>query len=236
MAALQHVGAVSSFLGARCRKNRLAVPVARAQSHNSFLDSPLMASNFAEHMLALEVGAVVLPQHMCKPETTPAPINDACCQRSTCPCPQAVLPTMSCSQLAETATSIRETYRAALLSTEAAGGSSNSSTAEVQDVSLLLDYFNCQLPNQSWLLTYRAAVERHLLPQEGTKQAHAPGPAESGSSAGSAGGQHASSTPAGPAAAYSCAPEHLAEILSTIATLPIQVVQPLPIGKRLLCY
>jgi len=143
---------------------------------------------------------------------------------------------MSCSQLAETATSVRETYRAALLSTEAAGSSSNNnSTAEVHNVGLLLDYFNSQLPNQSWLLTYRAAVERHLIPQEGTKQASQPGAAESGSSAGGAGGQHASSAVAGPAAAYSCTPEHLAEILSAIATLPIQVVQPLPIGKLLLC-
>jgi hypothetical protein len=31
-----------------------------------------------------------------------------------------------------------------------------------------------------------------------------------------------------------CTPEHLAEILATIAAMPIQVVQPLPIGESTL--
>lgn len=120
---------------------------------------------------------------------------------------EAVLPTMSCSQLAKTGVSVRETYQAALQSTQAA-----AADTAMRD---LLYFFTSQLPNQSWLLTYRTAVEKHLEQQvqlqQGTAVAAAP----------------AASTQA---AHENCSAAHLAEVLATIAALPIQVVQPLPIG------
>lgn len=107
---------------------------------------------------------------------------------------------MSCSQLAQTGTSVRETFRAALLSSECSAGGDDQGTQS------LVEYFHSELPNQSWLLTYRTAVEQHLVQQQ--QQPHA----------------QAGDTQA-------CTPQHLAEILATIAALPIQVVQPLPIGR-----
>jgi hypothetical protein len=163
-----------------------------------------------------------------------------------------------------TATSIRETYRAALLSTKAAAGTSSPADMMTHE---LLDYFTSQLPNQSWLLTYRSAVQSHLqpvqeqqeqqhagmvfeqVPQGSAVQAHggvAPAastatsrsraanrPSDSGSGSSSSSGS--SSTPSMCCNGQHCEPEHLAQILSAIATLPIQVVQPLPIGKRPNC-
>jgi hypothetical protein len=146
---------------------------------------------------------------------------------------------MSCSQLAQTGTTVRETYRAALRSTEAGSSTDDTTTRD------LLDFFTSQLPNQSWLLTYRAAVEQHLLPQHQQQQAAA-GPlaaAAAGhadvssvitnsikSSAGS-GTSSSISAEALTLKAHSCQPEHLAEILAAVAAMPIQVVQPLPIGE-----
>lgn len=146
---------------------------------------------------------------------------------------------MSCSQLAQTGTTVRETYRAALLSTET--GSSGPDDTATRD---LLDFFTSQLPNQSWLLTYRAAVEQHLMPQHQQQQA-AVGPLAA-AAAGHAdvssvitksintsggNGNSSSSGETLPIRAHSCRPEHLAEILAAVAAMPIQVVQPLPIGE-----
>lgn len=137
---------------------------------------------------------------------------------------------MSCSQLAKTGTSVREIYRAVLLSTEAAAD--GSSTDDVTRD--LLDFFTSQLPNQSWLLTYRSAVEKHFVPQQEhdtadskTQPALPTSDIPSNFSSSNVGG---SSITLG-AAGLECSPEHLAEIMATIAALPIQVVQPLPIGK-----
>lgn len=153
------------------------------------------------------------------------------------PCLQAVLPTMSCSQLAKTGTSVRETYRAALLSTEAASVGSSTDTV-TRD---LVDFFTSQLPNQSWLLTYRSAVEKHLLPQQEQLPADSkptlalPTSASRDSSSikNSSSSSRSTGTSAVVGEGLDCSAEHLAEIVATIAALPIQVVQPLPIGKAL---
>jgi hypothetical protein len=152
---------------------------------------------------------------------------------------------MSCSQLAKTGTSLREMYQAALLSTAAAGlGSSSFSTPA--DIATVLDFFQSQLPNQTWLLTYRTAVEQHMQPYQEQVDAglltstciSAQATAETGpvsaTTTSSSSSKRVSitagicdSSSAGP----TCTLEHLAEILATIAALPIQVVQPLPIGE-----
>lgn len=147
---------------------------------------------------------------------------------------------MSCSQLAKTGASVRGMYQAALLSTGAAAGQGNANISTPADIATVLDFFQSQLPNQTWLLTYRTAVEQHmqpyqvqldagLLPSTGiTAHATAETAHDSGSSkctSNTAGISNSSS------AGSTCSPEHLAEILATIAALPIQVVQPLPIGQ-----
>jgi hypothetical protein len=141
---------------------------------------------------------------------------------------------MSCSQLAKTGISVREAYRAALLSTEAAPVGSSADTV-TRD---LVDFFTSQLPNQSWLLTYRSAVEKHLLPQQeqitaDSKHTSAlPTPASrDSSSVKNSNSSHSSGSSVVIGEGLDCSAEHLAEIVATIAALPIQVVQPLPIGK-----
>jgi hypothetical protein len=163
--------------------------------------------DFVQHMAALEVTAAG------KAAVSISSTADGvlCSPKLHCCLLQAVLPTMSCSQLAKTGVSVRETYRAALQSTQTAAAA-DTATRDID----LLDFFTSQLPNQSWLLTYRTAVEKHLEQQgelqQGTAAAAAP----------------ANSSPQG--AHENCSAEHLAEVLATIAALPIQVVQPLPIG------
>lgn len=165
-------------------------------------------------------------------------------QNHLCCFVQTILPSMSCSQLAKTGTSVRGMYQAALLSTGAAAGHSSTSISTPADVAIVLDFFQSQLPNQTWLLTYRTAVEQHMQPcqeqlvagrhtgrsfasQAAAETAHT----SSGSSNCATNTANTSnSSRLGP----TCTPEHLAEILATIAAMPIQVVQPLPIGESTL--
>lgn len=155
---------------------------------------------------------------------------------------QAVLPSMTCHQLAKTGRTVLETYRAALLNSEAAV----DTTAGTGD---LLNYFISQLPHQSWLLTYRAAVEQHLehhqQSQVSTMCSHSLASAQSAASDTACGPQQA---PDGNNIRIAsgdgiqgcqnevqhlgkCTPEDLEDILAAVAAMPIQVVQPLPIGE-----
>jgi len=106
------------------------------------------------------------------------------------------LPSMSCSQLASTITSVQYTYKAAVLGVEA--GQSN--------LDEVVEYYSSELPDRSWLLTFRASVADQLsaaVPQQ-------------------AGNLSSSSTMG------CCNAQHLLAIITALAGLPIQVVQPLP--------
>lgn len=123
------------------------------------------------------------------------------------------LPTMSLPQLASCLSSCVHTYRAARLSLSAM-----SSTDET--VTSFVDYYTNELPEQSWLLTFRSAVGRHLAGHPAVLAESAAAPLDSTAEV------HAVQTQLLPQLHH----VHLAQILSALAALPIMVVQPLPIG------
>lgn len=139
---------------------------------------------------------------------------------------ERVLPTLSCSQLANTLSSLALTYQAANLSCEAGAGLSSSKQfaggAAAADPHAIVEFYNESFPDQSFLLTFRDTVGQYLAqhPASFTFIAAAAAAAD----ADAAGSQQSG------VACNACNPAHLAKILASVASLPIMVVQPLPIG------
>lgn len=131
------------------------------------------------------------------------------------------LPGMSLSQLANAFSSCVHTYRAASLSQLAMSCSDELFVGVV-------DYFTNELPDQSWLLTFRAAVAKHLSNHPAvlsdTLAAVRAAPVSTAAQHGASAASHTYYSPC------QLQHEHLAQILRGLAALPIMVVQPLPIG------
>lgn len=124
---------------------------------------------------------------------------------------EALLQGMSCGQLASTLTWLQQTYRAAAL----------GALAGATTISEVVEFVESELPDQSWLLTFRAAVSHHLggqPPAETGDDSPAVVPAAVPPATGTASSRSCSA----------CLPQHLSQILSALAGLPVQVVQPLP--------
>jgi hypothetical protein len=138
-----------------------------------------------------------------------------------------VLPTLSCSQLANTVSSLALTYQAANLSCEAGAGLSSSQQlaggtgTAAADPQAIVEFYTESFPDQSFLLTFRETVGQYLAQHPASFTAAAAVDAE------------AADCQQGDAACSACNPAHLAKILAAIASLPIMVVQPLPIGEDL---
>lgn len=140
---------------------------------------------------------------------------------------ERVLPSLSCSQLANTLSSLALTYQAANLSCEAGTGLSNSGqlagSAAAADPHAIVDFYNESFPDQSFLLTFRNTVGEYL--------AQHPASFTFAAAAAAAADADAADSEQSQVACSACNPAHLAKILASVASLPIMVVQPLPIGE-----
>jgi hypothetical protein len=138
---------------------------------------------------------------------------------------ERVLPTLTCSQLANTVSSLALTYQAANLSCEAGAGPSSihqlAGPGAAADPHAIVEFYTETFPDQSFLLTFRDTVGQYLAQHPASFTAAAAAGVEAGESQQS------------DAACSACNPAQLAKILAAIASLPIMVVQPLPIGKIL---
>jgi hypothetical protein len=116
------------------------------------------------------------------------------------------------------------TYQAASLSCEAGAGLSSiqqlaGDATAAADPQAIVEFYTESFPDQSFLLTFRDTVGEYLAQHPASFTAAAAA-AEAGDS------QQSNIT------CSACNPAHLAKILASVASLPIMVVQPLPIGKR----
>lgn len=145
---------------------------------------------------------------------------------------EKVLPTLSCSQLAHTVSSIAFTYKAAHLSCNAEYTSEQQQAGSMAHD--IIEYITTELPDQSWLLTFREAVGQQILQHPASLSAKAIGAASTVAVAtGSA--DRAAVNDLCSRSRSICEPEHLSKILAALAGLPIMVVQPLPIGRQKTC-
>jgi hypothetical protein len=113
------------------------------------------------------------------------------------------------------------TYQAANLSCEAGAGLSSiqqlaGDATAAADPQAIVEFYTETFPDQSFLLTFRDTVSEYLAQH----------PASFTAAAEAEEGQQSNIT------CSACNPAHLAKILASVASLPIMVVQPLPIGKR----
>lgn len=135
---------------------------------------------------------------------------------------EKALPSMSLGQLANAFSSCVHTYRAASLSQSAMSNTEES-------VLGIVDYYTNELPDQSWLLTLRAAVASQVA-QHPAATTHTAAVASAEASAASPATESSSDTLYSVYSPFQLQHQHLSQILAALAALPIMVVQPLPIG------
>jgi hypothetical protein len=99
----------------------------------------------------------------------------------------------------------------------------SNAAAAAADPEAIVDFYTESFPDQPFLLTFRETVGEYLAQHPASFSA-----AAADADAGVNDSQQCIIT------GGACSPAHLAKILAAVASLPIMVVQPLPIGEKML--